>query len=213
MQQGTDTITTGRISRAIEQLRGVEIAHVVFNGGSEVMEVHVVATSERKPKQVVRDIESLLMAQFGLDVDYRRISLAQVRESPLWARALRPQLVTAEYVDQERHRVQVVLEEGGRQHTGTAEASADTNTPLSLVALATLNAMHGLVGQSHVFHLEGIQKTQLGTRDIVLVLVTAVHPGGEENLVGTCFARDDVLMACARATLDSINRRMAVLVP
>ncbi len=209
MQQSTGTVINNQICRAIEQLRAVELAHVVMDGGSEVIEVHVVATPERKPKQVVRDIETLLMAQFGLDVDYRRISLAQVEGGPfLSGRIPRAQLVAAEYVDQDRHRVQVVLEEGGQRHTGTAEVSAVADNSLALAALATLGALHGLIGRPTVFHLEEIRKTRLGDRDIVLVLTTAVHEGGEERLVGTCFARGDILEACARATLNSINRRL-----
>ena len=213
MRQGKGTLANSRICQAIEQLRGVEMAHVVMASGSEVMEVHVVATPERKPKQIVRDIESLLMAQFGLDVDYRKISLAQMREAPLSARTPRPQLVTVETVNRGQRRVQVILEENGQRYTGSAEISASASDSLSLTALATLNAMHRLVGRSSVFHLENAQKTVLGEMDVVLVLITTAHQGREENLVGTCFVRDDILEACARATLDSINRRIAVLVP
>jgi len=213
MRQGTGTLVISRICQAIEQLRGVEMAHVVMAGGSEVMEVHVVATPERKPKHIVRDIESLLMAQFGLDVDYRKISLAQMRETPLSARTPRPQLVTVESVNRGQRRVQVILEENGQRYAGSAEISASARDSLSLTALATLNAMHRLVGRPSVFHLENAKKTVLGEKDVVLVLITTAHQGREENLVGTCFVRDDILEACARATLDSINRRIAVLVP
>ena len=213
MRQGTGTFVNSRICRAIEQLRGVETARVVMAGGSEVMEVHVVATPERKPKHIVRDIESLLMAQFGLNVDYRKISLAQMREAPLSARTPRPQLVTVESVNRGQRRVQVILEENGQRYSGSAEISASARDSLSLTALATINAMHRLVGRPSVFHLENAKKTVLGEMDVVLVLITTAHQGREENLVGTCFVRDDILEACARATLDSINRRIAVLVP
>jgi len=213
MRQGTSTLVNSRICRAIEQLRGVEMARIILAGSSEVMEVHVVATPERKPKQIVRDIESLLMAQFGLNVDYRKISLAQVREAPLSARTPRPQLVAAEFVNHGQRRVKVVLEEGGQRYTGSADISGSASDSLSSTAQATLNALHRLIGRFSVFHLEAAQKTLLGQRDAVLVLITAVHPGGEENLVGTCFVQDDILEACARATLDSINRRIAVLMP
>ena len=213
MRQGIGTLVNSRICQAIEQLRGVEMAHVVMASGSEVSEVHVVATDERKPKHIVRDIESLLMAQFGLNVDYRKISLAQMREAPLSARTPRPQLVTVESVNRGQRRVQVILEDSGQHYTGSADISASASDSLSLTALATLNAMHRLVGRSGVFHLVSARKTVLGETDVVLVLITATHQDRQENLVGTCVVRDDILEACARATLDSINRRIAVLVP
>jgi hypothetical protein len=212
MFQRTAIDINNQLRRAIEQLRGIEVAHIVMSDSAEVMEVHVVATPERKPKQVVRDIESLLMAQLGIEVDYRKISVAQMRESLLVARTPRPQLVAAGYADQERRHVQVVLEEGGQQYTGTAKCTPNATDPLTLAAQATLSAIHGVVGRHSVFRLVDAKRTRLGEKDIIMVLITAAHEGGEETLVGTCFARDDVLEACARATLDSINRRIAVLV-
>jgi len=211
MFQRTAIDINSQLRRAIEQLRGIEVAHVVLSDRAEVMEVHVVATPERKPKQVVRDIESLLKAQFGIEVDYRAISLA-VREPVLSARTPRPQLVAAEYVDQERHHVQVVLEEGWQRYVGTAQRTVVATDSLTLAALATLSAMHDVVGRSSVFRLVEAKKTQLGDEEIIMVMIAARHKGGEETLIGTCFARDDVLEACARATLDSVNRRIAVLV-
>ena len=208
MYGGTGTVTDVQLCRAIEQLRGVETARVVMSGDSEVVEVHVVATPERKPKQIVRDIESLLMAQFRMDVDYRKISLAQVQESPVSVRTPRPQLVTAEYADGEQSSVQVVLEESGRLYGGVAEMPADADSSLAPAAIATLDAMHRLIGHPDIFELEDVRKTKLGDKDIVVVLTRARNRGKEEKLIGTCFVRNDILGACARATLDSINRRL-----
>jgi hypothetical protein len=212
MQQVMDRALDTRLCRAIERLRGIEMARVITDGGSEIMEVHVVATPERKPKQVVRDIESLLMAQFGLDIDYRKISLAQMEDSPALARTPRPRLEAAEFTDQEQRCVRIVLLDGNRRHIGIAQASARAGDALTLAALATLNAMHDLVGRARVFQLEEIQRTVLGGQELILVLLNVTHRGGQERLVGTCFTRDDLLEACARATLDCVNRRMAVLV-
>ena len=153
MLRGTGLGIVTQLCKAIEQLRGVEMAQVVMAGPTEVSEVHVVATPERKPKQIVRDIESLLRAQFGLNVDYRKISLAQIQGSPRRAVELRPRLITAGYVDQARRRLQVVLLEGDQEYVGIAEGVDSVNDDLSLTALATLNAMHSVVGQSRVFHL------------------------------------------------------------
>lgn len=46
--------------------------------GDEVREIHALVGPGRHPKQVVRDIESVLAAHLGLLVDRRRISVAQM---------------------------------------------------------------------------------------------------------------------------------------
>src|SRR5437773_10958720 len=41
-------------------------------------EVHILASPEKHAKQVVRDIQSVAMASFGLDLDRRLISVVQL---------------------------------------------------------------------------------------------------------------------------------------
>ena len=46
----------------------------------EVSEVHILAQAGLQPKQLVRNIESALLAQLGLKIDHRKISIAQTAE-------------------------------------------------------------------------------------------------------------------------------------
>ena len=61
-------------------LEGILSARVVTTPLGEVSEIHVLAQSGLQPKQVVRNIESALLAQLGLKVDHRKISIAQTAE-------------------------------------------------------------------------------------------------------------------------------------
>jgi len=53
---------------------------VVVTPLGEVSEIHVLTTSDQQAKQVVRNIESALMAQLGLKIDHRKISVAQTAD-------------------------------------------------------------------------------------------------------------------------------------
>jgi hypothetical protein len=55
-------------------------ARVVTTPLGEVSEVHVLAQSGLSPKQIVRNIESALLAQLGLKIAHRKISVAQTAE-------------------------------------------------------------------------------------------------------------------------------------
>jgi len=68
------------IETSVQQVQGVYACRVVLESPSEIAEIHVVGSPSRRPKQIVRDIESLLFAQFGLRVNFRKISLAQLQE-------------------------------------------------------------------------------------------------------------------------------------
>src|SRR5256714_2571553 len=69
-----------RLENLITTLTGVLSARVVATPLGEVSEVHVLTKSDIAPKQVVRNIESALMAQLGFKIDHRKISVAQTAD-------------------------------------------------------------------------------------------------------------------------------------
>ena len=69
-----------RAENLLTSLEGILSARVVTTPLGEVSEVHVLAQSGLAPKQLVRNIESALLAQLGLKVDHRKISIAQTAD-------------------------------------------------------------------------------------------------------------------------------------
>jgi hypothetical protein len=63
----------------LRRLREIEYATITTDG-EEIKEVHIVARTARKPKQIVRDVESALKATLGRNVDHRVISVVIERE-------------------------------------------------------------------------------------------------------------------------------------
>src|ERR671911_780623 len=69
-----------RAENLLTSLEGILSVRVVTTPLGEVSEVHVLAQSGLAPKQLVRNIESALLAQLGLTIDHRKISIAQTAE-------------------------------------------------------------------------------------------------------------------------------------
>jgi hypothetical protein len=65
----------------LASLAGVLSAHVVTGPDERIVEIHILAAAELHPKQVVRNVESALSAGFGIEIDRRIVSVAQVRSS------------------------------------------------------------------------------------------------------------------------------------
>src|SRR5437773_8622957 len=76
----TDPWGIKRVENLITGLTGVLSARVVVTPLGEVSEVHVLTSSGMQPKQIVRNIESALMAQLGFKIDHRKISVAQTAD-------------------------------------------------------------------------------------------------------------------------------------
>ena len=63
---------------ALRQIPGVRAASVVTGPDAQPTEIHVLADRLKPAKQVVRDIQSLAMARYDLDIDHRIVSVVQI---------------------------------------------------------------------------------------------------------------------------------------
>jgi hypothetical protein len=74
---------TSQAEAAIRSLRDVDGVRIQTEG-DEIREIHVVSSSRRPPKQIVRDIQSLLLTRYQREIDFRVVSVAftDLDESP-----------------------------------------------------------------------------------------------------------------------------------
>jgi hypothetical protein len=86
-----------RAEELILTLPGVVSAKIIESESGAVEQIHVLTTAELTPKQVVRNIESALMAHLAMRVDHRKISVAITSEAkprptqtPAYAAAAHP---------------------------------------------------------------------------------------------------------------------------
>ncbi len=63
-------------------LPGIMSVRIVARPGGDIEEIHLLTTTEVAAKQTVRNVESALRAKFHLEVDHRKISVAQSSDSP-----------------------------------------------------------------------------------------------------------------------------------
>jgi hypothetical protein len=63
---------------ALRAIPGVRAVSVVTGADARPTEVHVLANPGKPAKQVVRDVQSVAMAQHGLDIDHRIVSVVQI---------------------------------------------------------------------------------------------------------------------------------------
>lgn len=209
VQKERGAALAAQVESALARIKGVTAAKVILDEADEIVEVHVVAGVGRRPKQIVRDAESLLCAWFGKPVDYRKISLAQLSADGLAESRIRLRLITAKKHPQRPECVQVILQNDdkllqgvGQWREGQAEPDADAT------AQATLQAVMCALDDSVSLRVRQAQTVLADGSRVALVVVAASTPRGEECLTGTCMVGESILLAMAKATLDAINRRL-----
>ncbi|MDI6870321.1 MAG: hypothetical protein QME79_02995 [Bacillota bacterium] len=212
---GLDRETVIAIEKALQKLPGVGSVRLLVNEAGEIQEVHALADSGRLPKQVVKDFETLLLTKFGIEIDHRKISIAQLGDEPKPPGPL-PRLVIRGLELRNQGTVtsvRVELADPERSTAGAAEGPSSTTNKLRLVAQATLAAVKGFTGDLVQYVLEDVRLERVARREVVVVCVTLVGAKGEETLLGTCRVGRDETEATIRATLSALNRRLGKLIP
>jgi len=207
-----------RAEQLIASLTGVLSTRIVADRAGEIEEIHVLVTQEIQAKQAVRNVESALMAQLGIKVDHRKISVAQTSEvRPLEGQEQpavqetqnRRTLVFAQRVIEsprpKRVKVRVILRHGDAVCEGVEEGVDEARSRVQLAARATVRAMEQELVDAGVV-LEGVRVVDAFDRRIVLAAVHGVGGRSSQLLVGTCEVRESAEQAAVLAVLDATNR-------
>ena len=202
---GTETLWQELICR----LEGVQAAQVVFAENGMPCEIHVLAGPEKSSKSLVRDIQSALTAQFGVQVDHRIISVAQLSEG-LAPRGDFRLAHTGLEIKSAGGRVSasVTLARGCDTYTGHGESA---NTPFArrrCVSEAALAAVNRAAGET-CFELASVDAVTLAGQGIVVTQVYSLRDG--HRLLGSAFLNEDPDNAAVHSVLSAVNRRLSVL--
>ena len=65
---------------SLRQIPGVKAASVVTGPDAVPTEIHVLAAPGKPAKQIVRDVQSLALARYDIDLDHRIVSVVQIGE-------------------------------------------------------------------------------------------------------------------------------------
>ncbi len=161
----------------------------------------------------MRDIESLLRVNFGVRVDYRRVSLVQMQEERLFQAEGRPRLAAVRSFDGPNRRAEVEMEKDGHIFIGTAQSSDSNIDAVRLVCMATIEAMEQVLGEHVTYHVGDIKQIELNKIQAIVVSVTLDFGTSQEMLFGICHVHVEPADAAARATLNAVNRRLLLVKP
>ena len=202
---GTETLWQELICR----LEGVQAAQVVFAENGMPCEIHVLAGPEKSSKSLVRDIQSALTAQFGVQVGHRIISVAQLSEGLVPRGDFRLAHTGLEIKSAGgRVSASVTLARGCDTYTGHGESA---NTPFArrrCVSEAALAAVNRAAGET-CFELASVDAVTLAGQGIVVTQVYSLRDG--QRLLGSAFLNEDPDNAAVHSVLSAVNRRLSVL--
>ena len=221
------------VEQELRRIPGVTAARLVTDQFDRPVEVHILATPSKHPKQVVRDIQSVAKVSFDLELDHRVISVVQLDSDNL-PEAMQAEAmaatgngnggngtdddrITVSTVGTTRHGLrctaQVGLRRGEAEEVGEADGTVASANINLLVAKATLDALSRHDPRAGRLDIEAAALQHLGGRAFATASLVLLNPPYEEVLLGSAPVRaagpED---AVARAVLDATNRRLSFVV-
>jgi hypothetical protein len=200
------------------RLSGVHAVRIVGDRVGRPVEVHVLADPTKPAKQVVRDVRAVAQTVFGIEIDHRIVSVAQLntndQNTPVGIELARSEArarvgsINIEAVGF-RAQVRVVLVDHDRELTGFAEGSVASAARPQLVAAAALDAIRQGEPAAEAIHITNAEISRIGNNRVAIVTVVYVDPPTELVVSGSAVVRRDRDDAVARALLDATNRRLA----
>ena len=191
----------------INKINGV-ISTKIIHEDNDIQELHILANCLRAPKQIVRDIESILLTSFDYRIDRKVISIAQIdtddcdpiKRIKLGGISLDVQANRLEC------KVKLLYEE---EEFFVAQVGIKTAANRKkIVAKATIDAVEKILRQDFLFDVQDVITTTNRDITFISVLINMVINEMEETMVGSAIVKNDSNEAIAKATLAAINRRV-----
>jgi hypothetical protein len=195
------------IQGLIRKIDGVMSVKLVIEE-DELREVHILGNTLRAPKQIVRDIESSLLAAFDYRIDRKIISIAQIQNDDNIA--LRRIKYSGIDFKTEGNALDctVYLSHDGEEFSEKITGIKTAANRKKIVAAATVRSVEAILGQAFLFNVEDVFIHTYRDINYVTVIVNMVLNENEETMIGSAIVRQDANEAIAKAALDAVNRRI-----
>lgn len=208
-----------RAEDLLGDLTGVVSARIVADLQGHIEEVHVLTDARVSPKQTVRNVESALLARLGIEIDHRKVSVAQTQGSDTGPAA---RIIGAGQLVGERRYLfdgyeferkmpqrivcRVRLRLDGQEFVGTAEGTDIERGRLNAAAEAVLKALEEAEDQQLGFALDGVRLIEVFDQPVVVAAVYGLSGRTRIYLAGATPVSESPEHAAILATLKATNR-------
>jgi hypothetical protein len=206
------------LDQLLNSLSGVIAARTVTEN-DEITDIHILSDSTKSPKQLVRDVQSAVMARLGEPVDYKLISIAQVDKQlvvpadQVPAPEIRLNLARISTSLEGSHmETTVVLSHHEKVYSGSSRSSVSSRNPAMSAATACLNAVRQYLNEPGQLSLMELQKNIIAGQACVSVAVALATGDFEGQYYGIAPIKsaDLEVQAAAMAVLSALNRVLGV---
>lgn len=194
------------IEDLIKNLKSVINCRILLNDNDSIKEVHIVANESRSAKQISRDIQSILATVYGMEMDYKKISIAQVKDTPQTHddRCLRIKSIERTSM-QSKYFVKVTLEKDQEIFVGESTGMNNATLCLRLTGEAAVLAIEQFLQEENIMSLDDIKIVNIANIQTVVVALTVYSEDQSVEFCGSAILNHDSFDCVVRSVMDAIN--------
>lgn len=196
------------LEEKILELEGV--FSCIITGEENIEEIHIVASKNRPPKRIVRDIETMVMVNSNTEINHKKISIAQVSNA-------------SEAVVEDRVEIISIFRENNKPvihfriniNDSLVEEEIDTIDVIyeevlpETVARGLIDIIQKYTSFQGKIRLEQCFTTGINNEIVIAqLLVYGKGKGDKERLVGAAYVNNELPLATGKACLKALNRRL-----
>ncbi|MDR7870983.1 MAG: hypothetical protein RIN55_09005 [Tissierellaceae bacterium] len=208
---GVDTIKRdyNLIENDIGLLESVISCRFVIDN-EEVKEIHIVSNGTRSPKQISRDVQSVLIATYDLNIDYKKISIAELPNTEVAKKESRLKIEKISIEDNgNKANIRVGLSDESNNYESTQSGINTSRNIDRMLVKAVLDCVEKSLATEDRFILEEVKNINLSSDGIIVVVLVYVIDEQERRLCGSALIENDHKKAVVKATLDALNRSIS----
>ncbi len=199
------------MQEAIDKIQGVHSSKLVTDDSGEIVECHILAAAGRHPKQVSKDVQSVLAATYGYRINHRIISVAQLEGKEMSRVVPRIVYKSVDVVKEgQMMTATVTCALKGVEYKGQYTGVATRNGEFRIVAEAVLESVRCHLKNDEHIVLEGNRVQDVGSLTLANVIVTFIRGDKEYPLVGTAIVGTHAHDAYVKSVFDALNRVLFV---
>ncbi|MTI49740.1 hypothetical protein [Sporosalibacterium faouarense] len=191
------------------KLKSIISCKIIVDKKNDIEELHILSNTQREPKQISRDIQSMLISEFGINIDHKKISIAQIDEEVVSNNDFRLRFSTVEYsLTGKKATIKVVLEKGGKYYEGQVAGIQTKYNSKRMIVEATLKAVENFLGVDELFIAEDVKVIEIADKRVVVTGIVFFNEYEEQFFTGCASINSDHKESIVKSTLDGINRKI-----
>lgn len=194
------------IEDLIKNLKSVINCRILLSDNDAIKEVHIIANESRSAKQISRDVQSILAIVYGMEIDYKKISIAQVKDTARHDNDRRLRIKAIEQTSQQsKYHVKVTLEKDQETFSGECTGMNNATLCLRLTGEAAIRAIEQYMQEEGIMSLDDIKIITIANIQTVVVALTVYSEEQSVEFCGSAILNHDSFNCVVRAVMDAIN--------